>query len=63
MYVFVCVQLDRARLVELRNEAAAEVAAARAKEDRLRALETARAEAEARAATHAAESEILRLQV
>ena len=55
--------MDRARIMELRSEAATELAGARAKEDRLRNLETARAEAEARAAAHAADSEIMRLQV
>jgi hypothetical protein len=56
-------QMDRARIMELRSEAAAELASARAKEDRLRSLEAARAEAEARAAAHAEDSEIMRLQV
>lgn len=56
-------QMDRARIMELRSEAAAEIAGARAKEDRLRSLEAARTEAEARAAAHAADAEIMRLQV
>ncbi len=55
--------MDRSRILELRSEATAEIATARAKEDRLRALETARAEAEARAAAHAADAEVCRLQV
>ncbi|GAX79257.1 hypothetical protein CEUSTIGMA_g6697.t1 [Chlamydomonas eustigma] len=55
-------EMDRARIMELRSEASAEIAGARAKEDRLRSLETARAEAEARAAAHAADAEIMRLQ-
>ncbi|GLC50250.1 oxidative DNA demethylase [Pleodorina starrii] len=55
-------EVDRARLMELRSEAVTDLAAARAKEDRLRALETARAEAEARAAAHAADAEVCRLQ-
>ncbi len=55
--------MDRSRLLELRSEATAELAGARAKEERLRALETARAEAEARAAAHAADAEVCRLQV
>jgi hypothetical protein len=55
--------MDRARIMELRGEAMADLAAARAKDDRLRALETARAEAEARAAAHAADAEVCRLQV
>lgn len=49
--------------MELRSEATAEIAAARAKEDRLRVLESARAESEARAAAYAADNEMLRLQV
>lgn len=55
--------MDRARVVELRSEATSEIAAARAKEDRLRAQETARAEAETRAAAYGADAEIRRLQV
>ncbi|EFJ49212.1 basal body protein [Volvox carteri f. nagariensis] len=55
-------EMDRARMQELRSEAMADLAAARAKDDRLRALETARAEAEARAAAHAADAEVCRLQ-
>ncbi|GIL76032.1 hypothetical protein Vretimale_5680 [Volvox reticuliferus] len=55
-------EMDRARLQELRSEAMADLAAARAKDDRLRAVETARAEAEARAAAHAADAEVCRLQ-
>jgi hypothetical protein len=54
--------MDRSRILELRSEATAEIAGARAKEERLRALETARAEAEARAAAHAADAEVCRLQ-
>ncbi|KAG2450805.1 hypothetical protein HYH02_004642 [Chlamydomonas schloesseri] len=56
------IEMDRSRILELRSEATAEIAAARAKEERLRALETARAEAEARAAAHAADAEVCRLQ-
>ncbi|GFR48611.1 hypothetical protein Agub_g10522 [Astrephomene gubernaculifera] len=55
-------EMDRSRIQELRSEATAEIAAARAKEERLRSLETARAEAEARAAAHAADAEVCRLQ-
>jgi hypothetical protein len=56
-------QMERARVAEQRSEAAAESAAARAKEDRLRALEVARAEAEARAAAHAAAEEVRRVGI
>ncbi|PNW70050.1 hypothetical protein CHLRE_17g703600v5 [Chlamydomonas reinhardtii] len=56
------IEMDRSRILELRSEATAEIAGARAKEERLRALETARAEAEARAAAHAADAEVCRLQ-
>ena len=49
--------------MELRSEAAAELAGARAQADRLRNLETARGEAESRAAAHAADAEIMRMQV
>ncbi|PNH04643.1 Oral-facial-digital syndrome 1 [Tetrabaena socialis] len=55
-------QMDRSRVMELRSDATAELAGARAKEERLRSLETARAEAEARAAAHAADAEVCRLQ-
>jgi hypothetical protein len=55
--------MDRARIMELRSEAATELAGARAREDRLRSLEAARTEAEARAAAHAADAEITRMQV
>lgn len=56
-------QVERARVAEMRSEAAAESGAARAKEDQLRVLEAARAEAEARAAGHAADAEVVRMQV
>ncbi|KAG2494257.1 hypothetical protein HYH03_007612 [Edaphochlamys debaryana] len=55
-------EMERNRIMELRSEATAELAGARAKEDRLRNLEAARAEAEARAAAHAADAEVCRLQ-
>ncbi|MEW5300111.1 MAG: hypothetical protein WDW36_003065 [Sanguina aurantia] len=56
-------EMDRARVVELRSEATSEIAAARAKEGRLQAQETARAEAETRAAAYGADAEICRLKV
>ncbi|KXZ50853.1 hypothetical protein GPECTOR_14g105 [Gonium pectorale] len=56
------IEMDRSRIMELRSEATAEIAGARAKEERLRNLEAARAEAEARAAAHAADAEVVRLQ-
>ncbi|KAJ9514459.1 hypothetical protein QJQ45_016198 [Haematococcus lacustris] len=56
-------QADRARIAEQRAEAAAEMAGARGKEERLKTMQVARMEAEARAAAHAAEAEIARMQV
>ncbi|KAJ9514636.1 hypothetical protein QJQ45_028337 [Haematococcus lacustris] len=56
-------QADRARIAEQRAEAAAEMAGARGKEERLKTMQVARMEAEARAAAHAAEAEIVRMQV
>ncbi|KAL6750649.1 hypothetical protein V8C86DRAFT_789390 [Haematococcus lacustris] len=56
-------EADRARIAEQRAEAAAEMAGARGKEERLKTMQVARMEAEARAAAHAAEAEIARMQV
>ncbi|WIA40584.1 hypothetical protein OEZ86_013925 [Tetradesmus obliquus] len=54
---------ERARVSELRSAVNADLAVARAHEDRLRTLEAARAEAEARSAAHAAGEEVLRMQL
>jgi oral-facial-digital syndrome 1 protein len=55
--------MERARVAEMRSEAAAQSGAARSKEDHVRILEAARAEAEARAAGHAADAEVVRMHV
>jgi len=55
--------MERARVAENRSEAAAVCGAARSKEDQVRALEAARTEAEARAAGHAADAEVVRMHV
>ncbi|KAK9829063.1 hypothetical protein WJX72_003703 [[Myrmecia] bisecta] len=59
----VALETDRVRVLELKNDTAAELAEARLTRERLRAAEAARAEAESRAGVHAAAEECLMLQV